>query len=126
MSGKMPSAMRVSGRLAIVVVSGLSVAACSSSRISEPSYLTPPERMVRSASPPVQPRAQVNYQRPRPAPAASRPRQSFGRSIGVARGDTLYHLSRRHGVSVNALMTENRLSSTRLSVGQTLYLPYAR
>ncbi|MFT5508633.1 MAG: LysM repeat protein, partial [Hyphomicrobiaceae bacterium] len=44
----------------------------------------------------------------------------------VARGDTLYHLSRRHGVSVNLLMTENRLSSTKLSVGQTLYLPYAR
>ncbi len=49
--------------------------------------------------------------------------QSSGQSITVERGDTLYGLSRRHGVSVSELMTENGLTSSNLQPGQTLYLP---
>lgn len=46
-----------------------------------------------------------------------------GQAITVERGDTLYALSRRHGVSVSELMSENGLTSSDLKPGQTLYLP---
>ncbi len=53
------------------------------------------------------------------APAAQ------GQSIFVRRGDTLYGLSRRHGTTVNALMSANNLTSSALKPGQKLYLPTA-
>lgn len=46
-----------------------------------------------------------------------------GGTIEVRPGDTLYGLSRRHGVSVNALMSANGLRSSNLRVGQRLTLP---
>ncbi len=46
-----------------------------------------------------------------------------GRPITVQRGDTLYGLSRRHGVSVAELMSVNGLSDSMLRVGQRLYVP---
>ena len=54
----------------------------------------------------------------RPAPTA-RP----GESVEVQPGDTLYGLSRRHGVSVSELMEVNGLSNPSLHPGQKLYLP---
>ena len=44
-------------------------------------------------------------------------------SVLVQPGDTLYGLSRRHGVSISALMDENRLTSVNLQPGQVLKLP---
>jgi hypothetical protein len=41
----------------------------------------------------------------------------------VQRGDTLFSLARRHGTTVNQVMYINCLGSTRLWVGQRLYLP---
>lgn len=46
-------------------------------------------------------------------------------TITVARGDTLYGLSRRHGVSVESIMQANGMSNSMLRVGQTLVLPGA-
>ncbi len=46
-------------------------------------------------------------------------------SIVVQPGDTLYGLSRRHGVSVSALMDTNKLKSLTLQPGQVLQLPAA-
>lgn len=46
-----------------------------------------------------------------------------GEQITVERGDTLYGLSREHGVSVAELMSVNSLDDSLLRVGQTLYLP---
>ncbi|MBU2580550.1 MAG: peptidoglycan DD-metalloendopeptidase family protein [Alphaproteobacteria bacterium] len=46
-----------------------------------------------------------------------------GEAITVVRGDTLYGLSRRHGVSVAELMTVNGLDDSKLKIGQTLNLP---
>ena len=46
-----------------------------------------------------------------------------GGTITVVSGDTLYGLSRKHGVSVAELMTANRLNDSKLSIGQTLVLP---
>ena len=57
------------------------------------------------------------------APVASYESQGSGDSIEVRSGDTLYGLSRRHGVSVNELMRANGLTSSNLQPGQRLVLP---
>ncbi len=43
----------------------------------------------------------------------------------VQRGDTLYSIARRHGITVNELMRLNGLTSTRIYVGQRLLVPGA-
>ncbi|WP_340064842.1 glucosaminidase domain-containing protein [Ascidiimonas aurantiaca] len=40
----------------------------------------------------------------------------------VKKGDTLYSISRRYGLSVKELMASNRLSSTNISIGQELII----
>jgi len=44
----------------------------------------------------------------------------------VRRGDTLAVIAARHGVSIAALKTRNRLSSDKILVGQKLFIPAAR
>ena len=56
-------------------------------------------------------------------PSASQAMQERGRMIVVRRGDTLYGLSRRHGVGLTALMNVNNLRSSAIKPGQKLYLP---
>jgi murein DD-endopeptidase MepM/ murein hydrolase activator NlpD len=46
-----------------------------------------------------------------------------GETIEVAQGDSLYGLSKRHGVSLAALMEVNSLTSPNLKPGQKLVLP---
>ncbi len=48
-----------------------------------------------------------------------------GRTIDVQPGDTLYGLSKKHHVSVAALMSVNQLTSPNLKLGQKLALPSA-
>jgi LysM repeat protein len=43
----------------------------------------------------------------------------------VQRGDTLYSIARRFGTTVQAIMTANNLTSTRIVVGQQLVIPGA-
>lgn len=43
--------------------------------------------------------------------------------VTVSRGDTLYGLSKRYGVSVQAIMTANDMRNSRLSIGDTLTIP---
>lgn len=57
---------------------------------------------------------------PAPAPTAD---IAKGDVIEVVSGDTLYGLSRRHGVSLAELMSVNGLTSPNLMPGQRLYLP---
>lgn len=57
------------------------------------------------------------------APVASNQPYGAGGAIEVRPGDTLYALSRRHGVSVNELMRANGLTSSNLQPGQRLVLP---
>jgi hypothetical protein len=52
---------------------------------------------------------------------SSLPRQSM--TIEVQEGDTLYGLSRRHGVPVADLVAANRLQTGRLEIGQKLLIP---
>lgn len=41
----------------------------------------------------------------------------------VVKGDSLYSIARKLGISVNELMTLNSLNSTNLSIGQVLKIP---
>lgn len=50
---------------------------------------------------------------------------SSGETIEVKTGDTLYGLSKRHGVSLAELMSANGLTSPNLKPGQKLLLPSA-
>jgi LysM repeat protein len=59
-----------------------------------------------------------------PQPAAMpQPRPLERGTIEVQPGDTLFSLSRRHGVSISALMDTNKLKSLTLQPGQVLRLP---
>ena len=48
---------------------------------------------------------------------------SRGETIRVEQGDTLYGISRRHGVALTDLMAVNGLTTSELRPGQILYLP---
>lgn len=66
-----------------------------------------------------------------PTGTASQPQQASassgsGTRITVASGDTLYGLSRRHGVPVGAIMAANDMrDASALRAGQTLFIPSA-
>lgn len=69
-------------------------------------------------------REPTSYDRPAEATPTLAPASAAPpRTITIERGDTLYALSRRHGVSVNSLMAENGLTSSTLRPGQVLRLP---
>ena len=66
----------------------------------------------------------ATYQPPAPRAAYDdTPARRDGDTIEVARGDTLYGLARRHGVSVRELMTANAMSKPDIWPGQKLRLP---
>jgi hypothetical protein len=58
-----------------------------------------------------------------PTRRASTPAASSARTHTVARGDTLYSLSRRYGVSVSAIQSANGIRGTTIQVGQRLRIP---
>lgn len=80
-----------------------------------------PNRISAGAPPPAPQRRQAQHTPPPPAPA---PVAANGaRTVTVKQGDTLYSLSRQHGVPVGALAEVNHLNGTAIRVGQTLVLP---
>jgi murein DD-endopeptidase MepM/ murein hydrolase activator NlpD len=79
--------------------------------VRTPSY-APATQMPRSAAAPNLPVA-----------AAPVDPQERGQEIEVQRGDTLYGISKKFGVSLNELMRVNSLSSPALKPGQKLALP---
>ena len=81
----------------------------------QPQYQTP-QRAPRPYAPP--PPAQVEYKAPPPVQPPPAPK-----TVSVQRGDTLYRLSRRYGVSVDEIKSANNMRSTRLSVGQQVIIP---
>ncbi|MBQ7141122.1 MAG: LysM peptidoglycan-binding domain-containing protein [Bacilli bacterium] len=48
---------------------------------------------------------------------------STGNTYTVQRGDSLYSIAKKFGVSVNDLKTENNLTSNMISIGQVLRIP---
>ena len=58
------------------------------------------------------------------APAADAPaRPAQGSYYTVQPGDTLSQIAKWYGTTVNAIMAANRLPSTRIYVGQVLFIP---
>jgi LysM repeat protein len=55
--------------------------------------------------------------------SASPPASVLPRRVIVQSGDTLHTIARRNNVAVYDLMTVNRLTSSRIDVGQALYVP---
>ena len=49
--------------------------------------------------------------------------KSMSRRHTVVKGDTLYGLSRRYGVSISAIQRANKLSGTNIRIGATLLIP---
>ena len=84
-----------------------------------PSPASIPYRSVETVpvTPPAPPRAAFDE----PSPPAGE-----GSAIEVASGDTLYALSKKHGVPVSELMRANNLTGPQLRVGQKLVLPSGR
>ncbi|MDE6165746.1 MAG: LysM peptidoglycan-binding domain-containing protein, partial [Muribaculaceae bacterium] len=73
------------------------------------------------AIPEVEEAAPAPQQQPEAAPkqkAANRPR-----THKVAKGDTLFGLSKRYGVSVKAIQDANNLTNNNLRIGQRLTIP---
>lgn len=88
-----------------------------------PSHVsTPPSPPPVAAAPHVDP---APHQPPPATGLATAPVHLPRGSVLVQPGDTLYGLSRRHGVSISALMETNRLTSLSLQPGQVLKLPAA-
>ena len=56
-------------------------------------------------------------------PRDTRTQDALGGEHIVAKGETLSHIAARHGTSVAALQRANRLTSTRLRIGQRLSVP---
>ncbi|SDP15195.1 Murein DD-endopeptidase MepM and murein hydrolase activator NlpD, contain LysM domain [Filomicrobium insigne] len=67
--------------------------------------------------------ADSGYRAPSPQRQYDSGRSSSGQTIVVQSGDTLYGLSRRHGVELAELMSVNGLTSSQLHPGQRLTLP---
>ncbi|MGD9784494.1 MAG: LysM peptidoglycan-binding domain-containing protein [Hyphomicrobiaceae bacterium] len=68
----------------------------------------------------------ASYQQPAPSYRDTRPVTEVAGatdSVEVVRGDTLYSISRRHGVTVRDLMAANGLTSPSIKPGQRLRLP---
>ena len=105
-------------RSAIVVASVVALAACGST----------PDRRYTSTSPPPQKKVQPSPKKAPPKAKAARPapRPSPGTYI-VQKGDTVYALSRRYGVTPKSIIATNRLRPPHhLEVGQRLVIPKTR
>lgn len=58
--------------------------------------------------------------KPRPKPVVAKPKSI---KHMIKRGDTLWGLSRRYGVSVPAIQKANRISGTNIRAGKTILIP---
>ena len=89
-------------------------------RVKPVSYSTVPEaRPQRAAHRGSTPRVQPAVMRP-PAQVAV-----AGPTVKVGKGDNLFILAQRYGVTVEAIQRANNLDGTRLSIGQQLIIPGA-
>ena len=92
--------------------------------------LPPPSSQVAAAEPrQIQPAPlppQQQYQPPVPQVQAQQPvapPPPANMVVRVKKGDTLYKIAERHGVSIDEIKSANYLKNTRLSIGQELTIP---
>ena len=62
-------------------------------------------------------------QAPKPASGPSDSNDESGPTHRVSRGESLYSIAKRYGVSVSAIQALNNLKSKHIQVGQTLEIP---
>jgi murein DD-endopeptidase MepM/ murein hydrolase activator NlpD len=94
-----------------------------------PSYSPQPSQAAYTPAPAGRMRDQhANYPAPKAMaePAVWRGSQADGPRVKVQKGDTLSSLSRRYGVSVEAIQAANNLPDGRLNVGQEIVIPGAK
>lgn len=60
---------------------------------------------------------------PKPKPKPPAPKKTQARYHTIAKGDTLWGISRKYNVSISAIKSANGLSSDLIRPGQTLRLP---
>jgi murein DD-endopeptidase MepM/ murein hydrolase activator NlpD len=84
-----------------------------------PHHTSPASPPYRSVEPPPPAPSRATFDAPPASPVA----QADGDTIEVRAGDTLYALSRKHGVSVSELMRANHLEGPQLRIGQRLIVP---
>ncbi|MCB1062203.1 MAG: LysM peptidoglycan-binding domain-containing protein [Verrucomicrobiae bacterium] len=87
---------------------------------SSQQQLPPPPRQPTYAPPPP---SITPPQAPRPSPPPAAAPKPAARYHTVAKGDTLYSISRRYGATVPQLKSTNGLTSDVIRIGQTLRLP---
>lgn len=80
----------------------------------------PPPSVHAASRPPAPPPAPAPQPRSAPPPA---PKPAAARYHTVVKGDTLYSISRRYGVTVPKLKSVNGLTSDTIRIGQTLRMP---
>ena len=93
-----------------------------------PSYSPTPSQAAYTPTPSGRVRDQhANYPAPPPQaePAVWRGSQADGLRVKVQKGETLSVLSRRYGVSVEAIQAANNLPDGRLGIGQEIVIPGA-
>jgi murein DD-endopeptidase MepM/ murein hydrolase activator NlpD len=91
-----------------------------------PSYSPTPSQAAYRPAPSGRVRDQhANYPAPQAEPAVWRGSQADGLRVKVQKGETLSVLSRRYGVSVEAIQAANNLPDGRLGVGQEIVIPGA-
>jgi hypothetical protein len=128
---------RLSARLGAVMAIAAVITGCSSGHQRADLGSPPPQPMTRAPVPmmPTQPSPWTSPTAPFPVSAPPhaavlgpgtnhfRPPSNSTTHVIVLYGDTLYGISRRHNVSIAALMKVNRLQSAALIPGQALVLP---
>ncbi|MFC4346923.1 LysM peptidoglycan-binding domain-containing protein [Kordiimonas lipolytica] len=125
-------------RLSALIVLAFSLSACSTvdKRIIRPVFgaLTSPKTKnapfpvpLPRTKPPVPNRSYAATNTPAQAPRAATSSSATGAVHVVSKGDTLYAISRRYGVPVRDLISNNRLRSPyTLEIGQRVKVPTAQ
>lgn len=92
---------------------------------STPSYDAPPsyDSGYSYQAPTSTPKPTYTAPKPKPKPKPKATVSSSSRSHTVAKGDTLYSLSRRYGTSVSKIQSANGLSGNLIRIGQRLKIP---
>ena len=86
-------------------------------------YKKPKQETRPAPKPTYRPKPKPTYRpkpKVKPKPVKVSPKS---RRHKVAKGDTLYGLSRKYGVSVSAIQRANNLSGTNIRIGATLLIP---
>lgn len=90
---------------------------------SQPQVIAQAESQVSPPAPPTQPRSTPAARPASPEPVLMKPSKPAPLKHLVTSSDTLYGLSRKYGVPVDAIQRANGLSGSTITTGRTLLIP---